>query len=82
MEIPLLNYDHYHAYDKNSGQELAIRNGYNNCVSIVISPQYEGEIEVRYVIPLLWKVGYLLSALSIVGFIIVAGIDRWKRKKD
>ena len=37
---------------------------------------------MRYVIPLLWKVGYLLSALSIVGFIIVAGIDRWKRKKD
>ncbi len=82
VEIPLLNYDHYHAYDKNSGQELAIRNGYNNCVSIVISPLYEGEIEVRYVIPLLWKAGYLLSALSIVGLIIVAGIDRWKRKKD
>jgi len=81
VEIPLLNYDHYHAYDKNNGQEFAIRNGHNNYVSIVIGPQYEGEIEVRYVIPFLWKVGYIISTVSMIGVIAIAGIDRWKRKK-
>ncbi len=81
VEIPLLNYDHYHAYDKNSGQEFPIRNGHNNYVNIVISPQYEGEIEIRYVIPFLWKVGYLLSTVSVIGVIAIAGIARWKRRK-
>lgn len=81
VEIPLLNYDHYHAYDKNNGQGFAIRNGHNNCVNIIVSPQYEGEIEVRYVIPFLWKVGYLLSTVSVIGVIAIAGIARWKRRK-
>lgn len=81
VEIPLLNYDYYHAYDKNSGQEFAICNGHNNYVNIVISPQYEGEIEVRYVIPLLWKVGYLLSVLSIAGLIIMIGVTHWKERR-
>lgn len=81
VEIPLLNYDHYHAYDKSSGQEFAIRNGHNNYVGIVISPQYEGEVEVHYVIPLLWKVGYLLSTLSIAGLIVVVGVTHWKERR-
>lgn len=81
VEIPLLNYDHYHAYDKNSGQELAIRNGYNNYVSVVISSQYEGEIEVRYEIPFLWKVGYSISTVSVIGLLVIAGIARWKKRK-
>lgn len=82
IEIPLLNYDHYHAYDKSSGQEFEIRNGSNNCVSIVVYPQYEGTLEVRYVIPLLWKVGYMISAVSIAGMVAMVGSTRWKRKKD
>lgn len=80
--IPLLNYDNYHAYDLGSGQELEIRNGHNNCVDVVVSPDYEGMVEVRYEIPLLWKIGYAISAVSIMSVIVMAGMESGKRKRD
>jgi len=79
--LPLLNYDHYHAYDIDSGQELAIRNGHNNCVDVVLSPHYEGEVEVRYEIPFFWKIGYLISVVSVVWIVVAAGMHKLTNKK-
>lgn len=80
--IPLLKYDHYHAYDRDSGEELALCNGRNNCIDIVVGPRYEGVVEVRYEMPLLWKTGYLVSAVSVVLVVGMTGMKRRKERKD
>ena len=74
-----MNYANYHAYDLDGQAELEIRNGGNNCAAIVIPPGYEGTVQVLYVIPLLWKLSYILSAIAVAG--IVAGVIYQKKKR-
>lgn len=79
IDIPLLNYDNYHAYAIEDGEEFEIRNGANNYVQLVIKPRYEGMVQVKYVFPLLWKLSYAVSFIVLAG--LIAGIlyDRRKR---
>ena len=81
IEIPLFNYDNYHAYDTVNGKELRIVNGIDKRIGVVISPGYEGSVEVRYVIPVLWKISYVLSAITAVGIITGIVFDERKRRK-
>lgn len=80
VEIPLLNYDNYHAYALNGGEELAIRNGENNYVNVVVKPHYEGMVQVRYEIPVLWKLSYAVSAVVLIGICIVGFYDIKKKR--
>lgn len=77
--IPLLKYDNYHAYALTDGQELEIVNGDNNCAAVVVGPHYEGTVQVRYEIPLSWKLSYAASAVAAAG--ILAGIIRAGRRQ-
>lgn len=79
VELPLLNYDNYHARDLAGGTELEIRNGQNNFVNVVIPPCFTGTIQVKYEIPFLWKVSYAVSAVSVAG--IMAGCCYNKRRR-
>lgn len=81
VEIPLLHYDNYHAYDIATGSELGIMTGTDNRVSIAVPPHFEGGIKVEYQMPLLWKAAYAVSFVS-VGFTAAAAAvgKRLKRK--
>lgn len=67
VEIPLMNYDNYHAYDMETGSEFGIMNGTDNRVSLAVPAQFEGKIKVVYEFPILWKIAYVISALSVIG---------------
>lgn len=73
VQIPLLNYDNYHARDMESGSEFRIANGTDNCVCIAVPSHFEGRIRVTYEFPILWKIAYIISAVS-VALIVVAVI--------
>lgn len=81
VEIPLLNYDNYHAYDTVSGSELGIMNGTDNRVSIAVPPHFESSIKVVYEFPVLWKIAYAVSMVSIIFMIAAVMTDRRKGKK-
>lgn len=66
VEIPLMNYDNYHAYDTGTGAELGIMNGSDNRVSIAVPPHFEGSIRVVYAFPLMWKLSYAVSAAAVL----------------
>lgn len=70
VEIPLLNYDHYYAWDVSSGTDMEIVNGINNRVGIVIPEQYEGMVKVEYRIPWYWTISYIISCLTLIGIVI------------
>ncbi|MDE6056038.1 MAG: hypothetical protein K2G55_20310, partial [Lachnospiraceae bacterium] len=71
VEIPLFCYDHYQAYDLQSGEQFSITAGQNNRIAIEVPGNYDGTIGVRYVIPVLWKIAYVISVLTAIG---IAGI--------
>ncbi len=79
LEIPLQNYDNYHAYDTVTGIEYDITNGSNNRVAVSIPGNYSGTIVVRYERPLLWKISYCISGITVVA--IGIGIVNERRKK-
>ena len=69
VEIPLFCYDNYQAYNLQSGAQLAVTAGQNNRIAIEIPGNYDGMIGVRYVIPVLWKIAYVVSVLTGIGLI-------------
>ena len=81
VELPLWNYDNYHAYDLTVGEEFKIVHCDNARLGVVISPGYEGSVEVRYVMPVLWKISYVLSAITAVGIIFGIVFDERRKKR-
>ncbi len=83
VEIPVFCYDNYCAYDRGSGDPLPLEKGTNNRIRLLIPGGYSGEVCVVYEIPIVWKVCYLVSALTMAG--IAAGLF-WRhggrRQKD
>jgi hypothetical protein len=79
VQVPIQNYDNYHAYTSD-GQELETANGDNNRIGIWIPSEYSGVIKVAYEIPLIWKVSYVISALTLI-VIIAAYIAMGRREK-
>lgn len=78
VEIPLMNYDNYHARDVETGGELGIMNGTDNRVSIAVPAHFEGGIRVAYEFPLTWKIAYVISAVSVVLLAVAYRYDRRK----
>lgn len=74
VQIPILNYDNYHAYTED-GTELSIQNGTNNRLSIMVPSGYNGLIKVIYEIPLMWTISYFISAGLFIGIIVFAIYD-------
>lgn len=82
LELPLLNYDNYHAYELADGTELGIMNGSDNRVSIAVPAHFDSSIQVVYEFPLIWKLSYLISAVSVTALAVVAFLGRRKEKRD
>lgn len=78
VEIPLMNYDNYHAYDVESGAEIGIMNGTYNKVSIAVPAYFDGQIKVVYRFPLIWKIAYAISAASVIAIAALCIMDRRK----
>jgi hypothetical protein len=79
VQIPILNYDNYHAYTEDE-TELVIENGENNRVGIWIPASYNGTIRVQYVIPQLWKIANVITALTFMGIVITCATFRIRRR--
>ncbi len=80
IEIPLLNYDNYHAYDTVTGKEIGIMNGSNNRVSLAVPAFFDSEVKVVYEIPIVWKMAYVISMLSVV-FLVVMTVRNHRKER-
>lgn len=81
ITIPLLKYDHYRAVDLDTREELKISKGENGLVKIELPKKYSGNIEVRYVSPVLWKIAILISTIAWAGVIVLLWRTNWEGKK-
>ncbi|MGN1146555.1 MAG: hypothetical protein ACI4R5_08900 [Acetatifactor sp.] len=80
VELPLLFYKGYRAVDCNTGGELAVCAGDNNVVRVPVPAGFAGNIEVKFVSPLYWRISELVSAGSIV--ILLSVWLKERRKGD
>lgn len=80
VELPLLNYDNYYAYDVDTGEEIGIMNGTNNRVSLAVPAHFDSDIRVFYKIPVIWKVAYVISAVSVI-FVVAAAVRNRRKER-
>lgn len=81
IELPLLWYPHYGAMDTN-GTELELVTGVNNVMRVIIPSDYEGDVLIQYQTPILWKISYVISLMTLL---VLAGSVVWStrnRKSD
>lgn len=64
--LPLLFYKGYIARDKTDGQRFEVISGENNRVTVLIPGGYEGPIEVRFSEPWYWRLGELITVISLI----------------
>ncbi len=69
IDIPKYNYPYYKAYDEN-GNELAISNGINNRICVSVESSYNGDVTVKFVEPVLWRIAEVISLLGAIGLIV------------
>lgn len=63
IELPLLYYRGYCAFDVDSGEPIPVYKGTNNVVGVAIPAGYQGMVEVRFESPWYWHCAELLSVV-------------------
>lgn len=79
VELPLLYYKGYTAICGDT--PLSVVKGTNNVVRLEIPEYFNGEISVFFQEPFLWRIGELISALSVMGIIIGLLITALRKRK-
>lgn len=64
VDIPVFHYDNYIAYDTDTKEGITIATGENNRIQLEIPAGYIGTVEVKYQLPLLWKLAIAVSAVT------------------
>ncbi len=66
IDLPLLLYKGYQAYEKGTGRKLEICDGSNHVVRVVLPEGFDGDVQVRFVSPFYWRIGELISVLTVI----------------
>jgi hypothetical protein len=82
VELPLLYYYGYRAYDKITGQELTITTSGNYAVCVEVPAGYEGTVQVTFVSPWYWRVAEVVSYLSLLGLIAGVAMEKKRERKN
>lgn len=66
MEMPLVNYQGYRAYDLKSGNEMQILDSENHTVIVRIPEEYVGTIKVKFEEPWYWRMSEIVSLITLI----------------
>lgn len=70
----LLYYKGYHAYASDTGAELDCFSGENCEVTVEIPAGFEGNVTVKFVSPIYWRAGELVSIVTLIVMVIVCTV--------
>ena len=71
VDLPLLLYKGYRAVCGDTGQALQVCTGENNLVRVLLPAGFEGNVEVGFSSPLYWRISELLTALTVLGLLLM-----------
>lgn len=69
LQLPLLYYKGYTAYDLDTKEKLPLYDGNNHMVSVAVPAGYEGTIQVAYIAPRYWRLAEVMSLAAFVVFL-------------
>jgi len=78
IELPLLFYRGYQAWDKDTKEQLHVYKGNNNIVSVTVPSGYSGCMEIDFVSPWYWRMAELISAFTLLTLCFGSYIRRRK----
>lgn len=67
LNLPLLYYKGYRAWDRDTGERLTVYPGENNTVHVSVPAGYEGTIRTTFVSPWYWRLAEAVSLASGIG---------------
>lgn len=70
IDLPLLLYKGYRACDRSTGRALEVRDGENHVVRVILPGGFSGEVLVRFVSPVYWRLAELVSVLAAFSVIV------------
>lgn len=79
VEFPILNYKNYAAYGE-YGMPLTITDGDNNVVRVLLPEDYSGIVAVSYEIPTLYRVGDIVSLLTVAALVFLLLLEKRCKK--
>ncbi len=79
VDIPVLHYDNYLAFDRANGEKITLKTGKNNSIRLVIPGRYQGTVVIKYQEPFLWRLTEIISILTLVG---ATGYMGYKKRID
>lgn len=77
--LPLLYYPWYVAKDAVTGEEINIVKGENNVAFLELPEGYNGAVKVSFEEPVAWKVGNVISLVTLISIIVCVYIGRRKK---
>lgn len=81
MQLPLINYKGYIAYDVNSNEKLEIVNSENNTLNVKVPKHYSGTLKVEFSEPWYWRLAEIISLLTIIIYLILCFADKKREAK-
>lgn len=66
VEVPLLFYKGYAAVEKRSGERMELCAGTNHVVRVLLPPGFDGELELKFVPPVYWRISELISGMTVI----------------
>lgn len=76
VAFPLLYYKGYMAYDKDTGERLRVYSGDNFVVTVEVPVEYKGYIVVAFKSLWYWRLGEVITLVSLLGMIVYAFVNR------
>ena len=83
MELPLLFYKGYRAWDMDTGERFAVQAGENFSVKVLLPAGYNGTVRTAFVSPFYWRIA---EGVSVAAFGLLSGYGclhgRQRRKRE
>ncbi len=82
LQLPLINYKGYVAYDTKTNQTFEIVNSGNNTVNVKVPKLYSGTIKVEFKEPYYWRLAEIVSLLSVIVYLSLCFTGKKSRAKQ
>jgi hypothetical protein len=82
ITFALLYYKGYMAYDEDTGTILDCYAGDNNQVAVDIPAGFNGNVRVKFVSPIYWRIGELITLATILIFVYFGIVDKKRNDKN